>query len=294
MIYIALSILLSVFLLVLFKLFEKFGVNTWHAIIFNYYTATITGIAFSGKNFNFSGAIHSGWFWVCFPLGILLISVFRLIALTTQKINVSTAAIANKMSVVIPVLFSIFALNESFGPGKISGIILALIALYFTSVSSHNNSKSDIKLIYLPILVFAGSGLLDLIINAVNAFMIKDSNDSELFTTYSFAVAGFIGVFILLFQYRKHRKTQIENKFFEWKSVLGGIVLGIPNYFSIFFILKSLESNVFSSSQLFPILNISNVLLAALSGRLLFGEKLMLKNYIGIILAVIAILLIAF
>lgn len=293
MFYIILSILLSVILLIIFKLFEKYGVNTFHAIIINYFTATATGITFSGNNFSPHEAMHSEWFWVCFPLGILLISVFRLISITAQKINVSTAAIANKMSVIIPVIFSVLVLNEFIGPGKISGIVLALIALYFTGVAQKNKSNSESNLFYLPLLVFMGSGLIDLIINATNAFLIRGPKDSEMFTTFSFAVAGFLGILILIFQYSNHKKTNTNKVFFEWKSVIGGVILGIPNYFSIFFILKSLESNLFTSAQLFPILNISNVLLASLSGWLLFREKLTLKNYLGILLAVIAIVLIA-
>ncbi|MBK7668019.1 MAG: hypothetical protein IPJ32_12200 [Sphingobacteriaceae bacterium] len=74
--------------------------------------------------------------------------------------------------------------------------------------------------------------------------------------------------------------------------MIGGIILGIPNYFSIFFILKSLEANIFTSAQLFPVLNISNVVLTALVGFLVFKEKLSAQNLLGVLLAVISILLI--
>ncbi len=99
----------------------------------------------------------------------------------------------------------------------------------------------------------------------------------------------FIGICILLFQIFR----DLANFKFELKSVAAGIILGVPNYFSIFFIIKALETNILKSAQLFPVLNISNVVLTALVGLLAFKEKLNLLNVIGVLLAIISILLIA-
>ncbi|MBL7918215.1 MAG: EamA/RhaT family transporter, partial [Bacteroidia bacterium] len=86
-----------------------------------------------------------------------------------------------------------------------------------------------------------------------------------------------------------------QNKFnYFGKHVLAGFALGIPNYFSIYFIFKALESGVMQSALLFPVLNISNVLLSALVGFTLFKEKLSLINYLGLLLSVVSILLISF
>jgi len=291
-IYILLNILASVVLLVIFKLFDKFKVNSLHAIIVNYITASVTGLLFSKHSFDLETLYHSKWIFVSIPLGFLLISIFNLISLTTQKISISTASVANKMSVAMPVLFSVLVLNVELTMIKVAGIVLALAALYFATRSNDENKHIDKKLIWLPLLVFLGSGLIDTAINATNAFYIKNEQDSEMFTITSFFCAFVIGIFVLIYTFYKHTSQKKETAFFEPKSILAGIILGIPNYFSIFFIIKALESNVLNSAQLFPVLNISNVVLSALIGVLIFKENLSTQNKIGLALAVVAIFLI--
>lgn len=293
MFYIVLNILASVILLGIFKLFDKFKVNSFHAIIFNYFAAASTGLLFSQHNFDFTVLLHSQWIFVSIPLGFLLISAFYLISQTTQKLSMSTASVANKMSVAMPVLFSILVLHEALTVMKIIGLLLAFVALYFTTYRKSHTSKSDKHLFYLPILVFIGSGLLDLALNATKAFYIHSEQDSEMFTISSFGCAFIIGAFILMGKKIISLVKPNQNTFhLELKSIIGGFILGIPNYFSIFFIIKALESNALNSSQLFPVLNISNVVLSTLIGFVFFKEKLSVKNYTGIAIAIIAIVLI--
>ena len=40
------------------------------------------------------------------------------------------------------------------------------------------------------------------------------------------------------------------------KSIIWGIILGIPNYLTLLYFIKSLKSELFSSSEVFPIINI--------------------------------------
>ncbi|MDX2171765.1 MAG: DMT family transporter [Bacteroidota bacterium] len=292
MLYIILTILFSVFLLVVFKLFQKFEVNTFVAIIINYITAALTGILFLDTTYSISTVLHANWLIVCVPLGLLFITIFYLISQTAQRISVSTASVANKMSVAMPVLFSVIFLNQQLSVLKIIGIVLALVAVYF-STKTPKTDKVTNKLLWLPIAVFIGSGLIDISINATNAFYISSPNDSALFSITTFLSAFCCGLIIVLFQFFVTKKQTFQSVF-KLKNIVGGIVLGIPNYFSIYFIFKSLDAKVLSSAQLFPILNLSNVALSALVAWLLFKEKLSVINIVGICLAVVAIVLISF
>lgn len=289
MIYIILAVLTSVFLLSVFKLFEKYKVNTFHAIVVNYIAAATTGFIFSKHEIDFELIRSTSWLWMCLPLGFLFISVFYLISQTAQKISIAAASVANKMSVVIPVLFSIIFIGEELNILKIIGIILALIAVYFTNKSNNTEHHATLNLFWLPVLVFIGSGLIDTGINAAKTYLFTLPVHSNLFSIGIFSSAFIIGISVLTFQLLRKN----DSRKFEFKSVFGGIILGIPNYFSIFFIIKALEANVFQSAQLFPVLNISNVILTALVGYLVFKQKLNTQNVIGIAIAVISILLIA-
>ena len=79
---------------------------------------------------------------------------------------------------------------------------------------------------------------------------------------------------------------------FEWKTVLGGIVLGVPNYYSMEFLLKALQTKGLESSTVFTINNVSIVILTTVFALTFFKEKLVKKNWIGIGLAIISILLV--
>lgn len=292
MFYIVLTIVFSVFLLIFFKLFQKYEVNTFVAIIINYITAAFTGILFLNETYNFNTVINANWLYICIPLGLLFICIFYLISQTAQRISISTASVANKMSVAMPVLFSIIFLDQQLSTLKILGIILALVAVYF-STKTTKTQKSNSNLLWLPVAVFIGSGLIDISINATNAFYIKSPNDSALFSITTFLSAFCFGILLIAVLFFT-TKNQTVQSIFKLKNIIGGIALGIPNYFSIYFVFKSLDAKVLESAQLFPILNLSNVVLSAIVAWLIFKEKLSFTNIIGICLAVISIILISY
>jgi multidrug transporter EmrE-like cation transporter len=101
-------------------------------------------------------------------------------------------------------------------------------------------------------------------------------------------VAAVIGLTTLLIRYFIRREK------FEFKSLLGGIALGIPNYYSTYYLLEALHSKTLESSVLYPLNNLGIVVVCAVSAYLLFREKLSAINLAGIFLSLVAIALIAF
>jgi len=281
LIYLLLSILSSTGIFVLFKFFSKYKVDTLQAIVINYVTACTCGILFYDKHITPSEIINSNWFIAAVSLGFLFIAIFNVMALTAQKNGLSVASVASKMSVVIPVLFGIVVYNESIGFQKLSGIILALIAVYLTSVKSKGNTTITSSSIYLPILLFLGSGIID---TSSNHFAPKDN--MELFLAMIFGIAGIIGFLILCYKSIKLKQH------FKLKSIPFGIALGVINYCSMYFLLKALRVDGFESSSIFTINNVVIVAVSTLTGLLVFKERISNKNWIGIILAVVSIILV--
>ncbi len=154
MIYLLLSIASSTIILILFKLFDRYNVNTLQAIVVNYITACATGILSYNAPIHIDEITSSKWFIGALALGFLFIAIFNVMALTTQRNGLSVASVAAKMSVIIPVIFGIYVYNEGVGAQKIIGIILALIAVYLTSIKSKSSVNSS-KGLLLPILLFA-------------------------------------------------------------------------------------------------------------------------------------------
>ena len=152
MIYLALSILSSTGIFVVFKLFNKYKIDTLQAIVVNYITACILGLIHNDKTISVSEIVSSDWFIGVIILGFLFITIFNVMALTAQKNGLSVASVASKMSVIIPIIFGIYIYHESIGFQKIIGILMALVAVYLTAIKAKDNSAVTQSL-YLPILL---------------------------------------------------------------------------------------------------------------------------------------------
>lgn len=286
MIYLLLSVLSSTIIFVVFRLYKIFGVNTLQAIIVNYFIACTVGFFGYIEGTDLSHVPGENWFPGALMLGVLFITVFNLAAITTQKSGLSVVAVATKMSVAIPVLCGIFLYNESTGILKITGIILALAAVYLTSIKSKEGISIKTKNLVFPLLVFLGSGIIDTSLKYLETTYVSET-DVGLFSSTIFATAGIIGILILIGQ---GILGKLEISF---RNILGGIALGIPNYYSIYFLVMALRSEGFDSSTIFTMNHVAIVTISTLVGIVLFREKLIRKNWIGLGLAILSIILVA-
>ena len=107
------------------------------------------------------------------------------------------------------------------------------------------------------------------------------TNEVPLFLSTVFGIAGLIGAVILVFK---------KNVNIKLKNIFGGILLGVPNYFSMVYLIKALQTKNLNSSVIFTINNVAIVALTTLLAIVFFKEKLSKKNWLGIVLAIISIL----
>jgi drug/metabolite transporter (DMT)-like permease len=225
------------------------------------------------------------WFIGTLILGLLFIVIFNLMAKTSQTMGVSVASVATKMSLSIPVLLGVFLYAEELSALKVAGVLLALFAVYFSSLKKRGITI-DKHLWYLPILVFLGSGVIDASIQYAEQYLVPPE-EFPLFSSTVFASAAGFG---LLFVGMRSASNKLQ---LSARSVLGGIALGVPNFFSIYFLLRALQNEFLNSASVFTINNVAIVMFSTLLGIVLFREVLSPKNWIGILLAVLSILLVA-
>ena len=288
MIEITLTIVTFSLMLIIFKYFEIFKVNNLQAIIVNYITAGVLALVADGSvltnNFSITNLFQSTFIYYALIIGILFIITFNLIAFGTQKIGIAITTVSNKMSMIIPVLIGLFVFKEDKNFLKLIGIVLAILAIFF---SCSKNGKLSFDKKYLPviILVFIGQGIADSTLKWAQEFAINASNNNVFFAT-TFFTAAFSGTLFMMIQLRKITVTL--------RSLLWGVILGIPNYFTLYFFVEALSARVFESSQVFPIVNMGVIVLTAVMGIILFREHLSKSNWMGILLALIAISLITF
>lgn len=291
MIFLLLSILASTITVSFFKLFEKAGVNTFQAIIFNYLTCGVLGNTLSGSHaVILTDFWNEGWFPYTVLIGLFFISIFFAIGETAQKLGVSVSMVSAKLSVVIPVLFAVLFYHESLTLVQIGGILLSLVAVYLISKKEEGSHPHGKLAIILPIIVFAGSGVIDTTFNLITKGWNMENNNPNFgayTVTTAFSIAFITGALLLIYQ-------MLVNKLkLSVKNALWGVALGIPNYFSMFFLVKTLSYFAANSAVIFPVNNIGIVAASTFVSITFFKEKLNKQNIAGLVLAIVAIIFIS-
>lgn len=284
MIYLILTILQSTAIFVVMKLFNRFRIDNWQAITVNYIVATVFGFAIYRGEISPEVIFKEEWFIYALILGLTFISTFFVFALSSQKVGVALTSVASKMSVIIPVIAGLILLGEKLNVWSSIGVALALIAFYLT-LGQGANSSFPRKYLFLPLLLFLGNGVNDTLMKYTEFHFVSDTNNLILFLSVIFLSSLLLGIIISIIKYSRARYH------ISLKNILAGIILGLLNFGSTFYILKCM--GLYDSSVVFPITNAGIVSLSALIGFYFFREKLSKKNWAGIALAILAIVLIA-
>ena len=279
MIYLIFCIIISVIILITFKLFEYFNVHRGNAIVISYFVSFALAMLTNGTDGLQSLSFTSNWFITGAITGIAFYFGFRLFAVSTHKIGLAVTSISSNMSVIVPVIFAIIFYQESTAGWKIAGIILALISFYFV-LKPEKNTPLDKHNIYLPILLFVATGT-----NAILISVSQSTGGSEHMLLLMSDIFFFAFVFGLIVNRSNRKRTP-----FTRRDIEGAVVLGLLNYASTMMILKSLA--VLDDTVFFPGYNAGYIVLSAFVGTLIFKENLRTVNKIGIAMATAAVIII--
>jgi drug/metabolite transporter (DMT)-like permease len=303
--YLFLCILVTASLIFIFKFYQRYNVQTFQAIVVNYLVCIVVGLVMP-DNTTFTGLTFSGQPWIPYAmlLGAIFIGTFYLIALATQRVGITATSVATKISLVIPVLFSLLVLKNTLKDYTFLnylGMVLALVAIVLSSIRPGAGKAADFPAaedhpkpafspfaaILLPAVIFINTGLADSLVNYANFKYLSDA-DAGIFTMMVFATSATFGLLALawLIIFRRMR--------FRFRSIPAGIILGIPNYFSIYFLIKALSAFQNDGAFIYPVNNIGIILTGAIGAVVIFKEKLSGANLAGIGIAVLALCLIAY
>ena len=297
MLFLGLSIVLSVLLLLNFRVFPRYDVNTFQAIVFNYPVCFLTGLLLMPAGQSFTIDFSQTWTWLALGLGVGFILTFLLSGASTQRMGITATSLANNLSLVIPVCFSLFVFRtggKTFDLLNYTGLILALVAVVLTTYKKESSidsstvqtSRSGVNVL-LPVGVFLFYGATNTMINYMNLNYIP-SADKTIQVTLTMVLGAIIaGLLMLILRLIQGKET------FQPKSLIGAITLGIPNFLSFYTLLLALSAFGSNGAFVYPLYNIGVILVAALLAALFFREKLSMANKIGLGLAILAIGLIS-
>ena len=189
MIYLLLAIFGSGVIPVIFRAFDKFGVNLFWAIPANYVTCVLVGSLLTGNSVGVLSVTAKPWLWLAAVQGILLAVNFYLLAQTAQRAGVALAALASRLSVAIPSLLAFALYGDSLTAIKLAGLLTALMALYLCTAPEKGAGGSRLFQL-LPLLVFATFGVYFTILKYLQTYYLDDSS------YHSYVMSAFVFAFL--------------------------------------------------------------------------------------------------
>ena len=260
----------------------------FQAIMFNYFTCVACGWVHSGRLPYTEADRGEPWMPFALLLGLIFVSGFNASGLTVRYFGVTISQVMQKMSILLTVPFAILVYNESSGALKLTGFLLALASIILVnwpkSAGERTNSQG-LGLFWIPLLTWVLAGVIEIIFILVQRGNMIVTGDPAFITTV-FCTAALLGLLAAIVGWTTGRLL------FSWRNVLAGIILGIPNYGSMLFMLMALGSGL-EASLVFSLTNVGIILVTTIGAVWLFQERLSRVNWWGILLAMIAIIFIA-
>ena len=278
------SIITSTIVFAIFKLFARFQVNVFHAVVFNYITAALCGGLLFWEDWSLVTWDNVVWLYWCGLCAVIFLSLFSLIGISSQRNGVGITSVAVKMSLALSMLFMAVAYREELTLMKCAGIFFALVGVFLVTVQKNTER---VEVYWLPIILFGASALLDIILNFVQGSILQGVTPA-VFTSMCFGMAGLLGLLTIV------TRSALSFEKLTRQSMLAGITLGIPNFFSIYLLMQSYRDVSWADSSVLGVTNVGIVILTAILGRVLFDEALTARRIFGLANAVIAIALLSF
>lgn len=275
MINLILAITSSMLISVLMRASEKYRKNHISMLAVNYFMCCVVALVPAGNPFPASEGLPAALLMGTIS-GILFLASFILLQWNISKNGVVLPATFMRLGVLVPTILSILIFGEHPRVTQIIGIIAAIAAILI--IQGGNKDETRIYSLGGLILLLIGGGVTDFMSKIYEQVGAPELSSHYLF--YTFAVALILCV--LLCVYKKESLALMD--------VVFGLAIGIPNYFSALFLLKSLEA--IPAVVAYPSYSVGTIIMITMVSMLLFKERLNRRKTIAlcIILAALALL----
>lgn len=292
MTHLLLAIICGSLFAILFKLFQRVGINSIITIVISYLISGVIALCIMLKNGEPELSSNTLMLLSIITGGFMAGSFYAMNQATLTH-GVAVATISARMSFIIPVVGS-FLLFHSDKP-QWSIIALAALSLIFILYRRKENDENNIseektdapKTWFYPLIVFLCYGISNLLLKHLqNTATEMGGSDIDL---QSLTLTTFMGAFMFSVTYTVKKLKNQPAPDITWKDYTAAIILGAANVGCVYFLMKSLT--IIDPSVFYPIYNIAIVVIATLAGLIGFGERLSFLQWMGIVVAIAAILL---
>ena len=287
MIDIALGVACSVVVSVLLKLAPRHGIDVRQAIAGNYLVATLLTAALLDPHPSLLElpAAHPAW-RVLIALGVLLPSMFVVLAYSVQRVGVVVTDAAQRLSLLLPLLAAFTVFGEVFTWHKGIGVLIGLVAIVCIVLRKRDSGTQAVGPggWWLPLVVFVGMGAVDILFKRVAQLAGVPFADVLLAT---FVLAFLLAMLAIAWLYVGRRAR------WRWRNVGGAVLLGMFNFGNILFYVQAHRHLAHDPALVFSAMNIGVIVLATIVGVWWLGERIGRLNRIGLALAIVAVLVLA-
>lgn len=280
--FIFLSIFCSLSIAQILKIAENNKMRVLNILVINYLAGSLISL-FNSTEFGSESLIliDQGFLLVgmMILLGLIFIGNLVVYSRSIDRVGMGVSIAAMRMSLIFPIAVSLFIFGEELASIRYLGILMALVALLLMVPRIKTKRISGISDAWLPVLIFLMTGAADTGLKVYER-MFASQLSEELFVSGIFFISFLTGLWILI----KRRELH-----FTFKEIGYGIATGIVNLYSSIFLIYALK--LMPGSVVFPIVNVSLVILGTLVGVWVWKDKPTVKQWSGLAVAVISIYL---
>ena len=273
MIYLILSILCSVAVSLFMRLSEKKQTGSASLLLMNYMVCIILAMCFTG--IGDAGSIEAGKS-LAIGLGVIngffYLASFVMFRYSVAKNGVVLSSTFMRLGILVSMVLSIGVFGERPEFLQIIGFVIAIGAILLIQTDKERTSAG-----------FKAGLILLLLLNGTGDAMSKVYDEvgnpvyEEYFLLFTFMFAG-----ILCFALMMWKKERIGRA-----ELLYGVLIGIPNYFSARFLLKSLAQ--VPAVIAYPTSSVAVIVLISVCGVVFFKEKISRRQIAAIAAILVAL-----
>lgn len=275
MTYLLLSVVCSVLVSVLLKLSKRFQLDIGQMVAWNYVVAgALTLVALRPA---WAPLHRSDAPWpALIALGVLLPTIFLVLGASVRHAGIVRSDTAQRLSLVISLLAAFFLFGQRFDALVAVGCVLGLVAMVgVVWRGQQGGAHRSVAAWGYPVAVFVGSGVIDVLFKRVAVASIPLG--SALLVTFGLAL-------VVAFTIELLRRAR-----FNRRNLAAGVLLGLLNFGNILFYLQAHRALPHNPALVFASMNLGVVALGALTGLVVFRERLGRVNAVGLGLALLAV-----
>ena len=275
------AILCSVSVGVLIKIARQKGIAIDQSIAVNYIVTTSMTYFLLTPDFEGRTIVdivaNSPSSYLFFALGFLLPTIFLIQAKSLEFAGIIRTDAAQRLSLFLPILAAFTIFGEQITHNKLIALILAFVALGCLLWKTHEGMEGKGGAIAVVSLacVWLGYGMTDTMFKQI-------AKSGSAFPVTLFIAFVFAGCLMFVYLLLKRTRWHVP-------SVAVGLLLGVLNFCNILFYIKAHQVMKDDPTLVFTGMNLGVICLGTFIGALFFKEKINKINYLGVLIAVIAI-----